>query len=140
MKVLLAVDGSEYTKRMLSYLATHHELLGENNVFTLLTVTPVIPGRISRFVDQATVKDWCAEVADQVLKPAQAFAAEQRWDSSTAHVQGRPAEAIVAYAEETRPDLIVMGSHGHSALGTMIMGSTVSGVLARCSVPVLLVR
>ena len=28
MKVLLAVDGSDHTKRMLSYLAAHDELLG----------------------------------------------------------------------------------------------------------------
>jgi nucleotide-binding universal stress UspA family protein len=39
-----------------------------------------------------------------------------------------------------KADLIVMGTHGHSALGSLITGSTVSGVLARCQTPVLLVR
>ena len=28
MKILIAVDGSDYTKRMLAYLAAHDELLG----------------------------------------------------------------------------------------------------------------
>ena len=28
MNILLAVDGSAYTKKMLAYLATHEELLG----------------------------------------------------------------------------------------------------------------
>jgi nucleotide-binding universal stress UspA family protein len=34
----------------------------------------------------------------------------------------------------------VMGSHGHSAFGSMLLGSVASGVLARCRVPVLMIR
>ena len=37
-------------------------------------------------------------------------------------------------------DLIVMGSHGHNALSSLVMGSVATKVLANCSVPVLLVR
>jgi nucleotide-binding universal stress UspA family protein len=33
-----------------------------------------------------------------------------------------------------------MGSHGQSALGNVVLGSVASGVLARCDVPVLLIR
>jgi nucleotide-binding universal stress UspA family protein len=33
-----------------------------------------------------------------------------------------------------------MGSHGHAALGNMILGSVAAGVLARCDAPVLLIR
>ena len=33
-----------------------------------------------------------------------------------------------------------MGSHGQSALGNLVMGSVATQVLARCKVPVLLVR
>ena len=43
-------------------------------------------------------------------------------------------------ARREKPDLIVMGSHGHSALAGMVLGSVVSGVLARCKAPVLLIR
>ena len=140
MDVLLAVDGSDYTKRMLAYLASHEELLGEGNRFTALTVTDAIPGRVARFVDKASVDDYGEEQADGVFKPIRAFAQQQHWDFSTAHVQGQPSQAIAAYALETKPDLIVMGSHGHSALANVVMGSTTSGVLALCRIPVLLVR
>ena len=37
-------------------------------------------------------------------------------------------------------ELILMGSHGHSALGKLVMGSVTTNVLAHCGVPVLLVR
>lgn len=140
MKVLLAVDGSDYTKRMLAYLAAHEELLGAGNVFTALTVTVAIPGRIGRFVDKATIDSYCDEEADEVFKPIRAFAQQQHWDFDTAHVQGPACEAIASYAHETKPDLIVMGTHGHSSLANIVMGSTVTGVLARCRIPVLLVR
>jgi nucleotide-binding universal stress UspA family protein len=36
--------------------------------------------------------------------------------------------------------MVVMGSHGHGALGALLMGSAAQRVLAKCSVPVLLVR
>ena len=37
MKVLLPVGGSDYTKRMLSYIAAHNELLGARHGYTLFT-------------------------------------------------------------------------------------------------------
>ena len=38
MNILLAVDGSAYTKKMLAYLATHEDLLGASHSYTVLTV------------------------------------------------------------------------------------------------------
>ena len=38
MKILLAVDGSSYTKKMLAYLMTHDELFGGHNDY--IEVTP----------------------------------------------------------------------------------------------------
>ena len=45
MKILLAVDGSAYTKKMLAYLATHAEMFGPNNAFSLITVQLPLPPR-----------------------------------------------------------------------------------------------
>ena len=44
MKILLAVDGSAYTKKMLAYLVTHKDMFVANS-FTLITVQPSIPPR-----------------------------------------------------------------------------------------------
>jgi hypothetical protein len=41
MKILLPVDGSDHTKRMLAYIAAHDELLGAAHEYTLVTV--VVP-------------------------------------------------------------------------------------------------
>jgi nucleotide-binding universal stress UspA family protein len=56
------------------------------------------------------------------------------------HAVGHAAEAIASVVDAEKPDLIVMGTHGHSALGNMLLGSVASGVLARCQVPVLLIH
>jgi nucleotide-binding universal stress UspA family protein len=55
-------------------------------------------------------------------------------------LRGHASEEIAVLANEASPDLIVMGSHGHSALGNVALGSVANGVLARCKTPVLLVR
>jgi nucleotide-binding universal stress UspA family protein len=53
---------------------------------------------------------------------------------------GDPASQIVAAAGQHGCDLIVMGTHGHSALGTLFMGSVAMRVIADSPVPVLMVK
>ena len=44
MKILVAADGSRYTKRLLAYLAAHDESFGsKEHRFTVLTVVAPIP-------------------------------------------------------------------------------------------------
>jgi nucleotide-binding universal stress UspA family protein len=140
MKILMPVDGSPYTRRMLDYLEAHPELLGSGHEFVAFTVVPPIPGHAARFVDRAIVDDYYRTHAEEVLQPVQEIATERGWNLRTAHGCGHPADVIAAFAASEKPDLIVMGTHGHSALGNVMLGSVVSGVLARCTQPVLLLR
>lgn len=140
MKILLPVDGSEFTKRMLGYVAAHDEFLGAQHEYTVFTAVAPIPVHAARFLDRSTLDDYYRERAEEVLAPVRRFAAQQGWNVRMVHVHGHAAEAIAAQAESERPDLIVMGTHGHSALGNLALGSVATGVLARCSVPVLLIR
>jgi nucleotide-binding universal stress UspA family protein len=50
------------------------------------------------------------------------------------------AQAIVDTAQEYGCDLIFMGSHGHSGLGKLLLGSVTSKVLALCDMPVFVYR
>jgi nucleotide-binding universal stress UspA family protein len=140
MKILLPVDGSEHTKRMLSYLAAHDELLGAGHEYTVFTAVMAIPPHATHFVDRKTLGLYYDEQAELVLKPVRAYAEQRNWRISWAHAHGHAADEIVAFATEQKIDLIVMGTHGHSALGNVILGSVTTGVLARCKIPVLLIR
>ena len=54
--------------------------------------------------------------------------------------QGEPAEEILRAAEERDCDFIVLGTHGRSGLGRVIMGSVAEAVLRRATCPVITMR
>jgi nucleotide-binding universal stress UspA family protein len=145
MKILLAVDGSAVSKRMLSYLAAHDELLGPKHSFSVLTVVPALPNFSNVALDRATMDEHYKTQADTVLHPIRAFIKQQAWQQQFGHTEmghavGQAAQAIAHKAESEGFDLVVMGTHGHSSLAQVVMGSVATGVLARCKVPVLLVH
>jgi nucleotide-binding universal stress UspA family protein len=140
MKTLLAVDGSDYTKRMLSYLATHKDFLGTAQACTVLYVVLPVPHRAAAFAGPEMVHGYYEDDARVVLEPIQAFMREQGIEASFVHKVGHPADEIASYAEAGNFDLVVMGSHGVGALKNLVLGSVATKVLARCTVPVLLVR
>jgi manganese transport protein len=51
-----------------------------------------------------------------------------------------PKKEIVRYANETKPDLVIMGAHGHGGLKDLIFGTTINPVRHNLSVPMLIVR
>lgn len=53
---------------------------------------------------------------------------------------GRAADVIVAEAEESHPDLIVIGSRGRGGVAAMILGSVSAEVVDRAPCPVLVAR
>ncbi|MEF9427589.1 MAG: universal stress protein, partial [Candidatus Mariimomonas ferrooxydans] len=61
--------------------------------------------------------------------------------SKTIIKSGHPVDEIVKEAEKLKADLIVMGSHGKSAVKAMVLGSVTYGVIHKdTKIPVLLVR
>ena len=139
MKVLLPVDGSAYTKRMLGWVAAHDEFFVAQTEFTALTVVPELP-RHAGYFELADVKGYYEARAEEVLEPVRAFIAQKGWRAHFEHRIGHPAEQIAAAATTADFDLIVLGSHGQSALVDLALGSVATGVLARCKTPVLLIR
>jgi nucleotide-binding universal stress UspA family protein len=140
MKILLPVDGSAHTKRMLGYVAAHDELFGPRHEYVALHAVPAIPVYAARFLDRGVLDEHYRDEARRVLDTVEAFARQQGWTLRTEHAVGPAAEAIAGFANAEKPDLIVMGTHGHSALGNVLLGSVATGVLARCRVPVLFVH
>jgi nucleotide-binding universal stress UspA family protein len=140
MKILLAVDGSEYTKKMLAYLATHDELFGTQHQYTLLTVNPQLPPRARAVVGKDMVEAYHRETAEKILAPVTQFLLRHGIDAKTVAKVGHAGETISKAADSGKFDLVVMGSHGHGTLGNLVMGSVATQVVAHCRVPVLLVR
>jgi nucleotide-binding universal stress UspA family protein len=54
--------------------------------------------------------------------------------------EGTPFYEIVRYAKEQNIDLIIMGTHGHTGLTHMLLGSVTEKVVRKAPCPVLTVR
>jgi nucleotide-binding universal stress UspA family protein len=140
MKILVPVDGSPFTKRMLAYLAAHDEWLGPAHQYTLLHVTPAVPPRAAAVLDKTTLQAYYAEESEKVFKPIRTFFAKQKLNAEFVAKVGPAADVIAALAAKGQFDLIMMGSHGHGVLGSMVLGSVTTKVMAHCETPVLIVR
>jgi nucleotide-binding universal stress UspA family protein len=140
MKVLMAVDGSEHTKKMLAYLATHEDLLGTPPEFLVLNVQPQIPTRAARAVGREIVQDFYRSNAEAVLSPVSKFLERHNATYKTKFVVGHAAEEIINVAKGIKADIIVMGSHGHGTFGSLLLGSVAQKVLSSSHVPVLVIR
>lgn len=140
MKILLAVDGSSYTKKMLAYLTTHDELFSPNNDYTIFTVQPTLPPRARAAVGKEIVEHYYKEESEKVIAPVSKFLVRHGIDAKSSWKVGPAGETIGKFADSGKFDLLIMGSHGHGALVNLVMGSVATNVLAHSKIPVLLVR
>ena len=140
MKVLIAVDGSEYTKKALAFLVANDEFLGTGGEVVVLNVQAPMPPRVVTMVGGAVVDDYHADEADKVLKPVNAFLERHPVRFRSSWVVGQAGEEIVKAARAEKAQLIVMGTHGHGLLGRALMGSVAQRVVTGSDVPVLLVK
>jgi nucleotide-binding universal stress UspA family protein len=140
MKILVAADGSDYTKRMLGYLAAHDEWLGPAHQYTVVNTVPAVPPRATAVLDRELLRSYYADTAEAVFKPIRAFFKKQGITAEFVAKVGNAGEMISKLAEAQKFDLLIMGSHGHGALGNLVLGSVASRVLAGCKTPVLIVR
>ena len=140
MKILLAADGSKFTKKALAFLVNNEGLAGPDSELVVLNVQPPVPPRVKSMLGAAAVADYHRDEAEKVLKPIERFLTRHKVTFTTRWVAGSPTQEILRAATNTKTQLIVMGTHGHGLLGRALMGSVAQKVLAECTVPVLMVK
>jgi nucleotide-binding universal stress UspA family protein len=75
------------------------------------------------------------EEAEKKLQHMEALAHGVRVEAQV--MEGDPVDMILRAAEETRTDVIVMGTHGRTALARLLLGSVAESVLRKAPCPVL---
>lgn len=136
MKVLIAYDGSDPARVALTDL-TQAGLPEKVDAFVLTVAETALFRTISPDSDRNV----------GALRDAASIAAHGReylrrlfplWDIASESIPGSAASGIVGKAEEWGADLVVIGSHGRSLPGRLILGSVSHGVVngTRCSVRV----
>ena len=145
--LLIATDGSELGDKAVAAgveLAKAHG----SKILVLTSTDPVATGigagGFGTFdagpIIAQLEEDYAAQ-AKKLLEDAKAKLGAAGIAAETIHVpRHRPADAILEAAQARGIDTIVMGSHGRRGLGRLLLGSQASEVLARSSVPVLIVK
>ena len=87
-------------------------------------MSAAVPPHAARYLDRSTLDDYYTNEAEQVLQPVREFARQKGWQLEAVRMSGYPPDALAAHANAGVYDLIVMGTHGHSALGNAILAAT----------------
>jgi nucleotide-binding universal stress UspA family protein len=131
MKVLIAVDSSIASQRVLEEVAARPWPGG--TAFSVVTAVDVAPfAALPSFIQGAKTE------GEKIVKAGAERLVRASQDVGSQVFVGNPRKAVSAYAVEWGADLILVGSHGHSAIGRFLLGSVAQGILraAPCSVEV----
>ena len=140
MNILLAVDGSRYTKKALAFLLANENLRDPVADLLIFHAQSPLPPHVAKHLGQQACADYYRDQAQQIFRPIDTFMRRHEVPFSTDWKVGVPSEEILKAARKHKAHLIVMGTHGHGLLGRMLMGSVAQRVVADSPVPVLLVK
>lgn len=54
-------------------------------------------------------------------------------------VEGSPLHSVLDYVNSSEADLVVLGSHGHGVVASLLLGSVAEGMIRKATVPTLVV-
>jgi nucleotide-binding universal stress UspA family protein len=140
--IVVGTDFSVCAARALSHAVSLAQLSGAKVHLVHVLLEPVQALDVAAalpYPDVEVRKEW--EGAARARLDREVKAAEKRGVATTAEIRwGRPSDTIVETATRLKATLIVLGTHGRSALEKLLLGSTAERVLRISPVPVLTVR
>jgi nucleotide-binding universal stress UspA family protein len=141
-RILVPTDFSKFSQSALVYAAAFAEKFGaqldllhvvQNLSLIIPEVLPVEPPPLPS-VEQLTTAVQSA--FDRIVAENQLENLVTRREVR----EGAPFYEIIRYAREAPVDLIVMGTHGHTGLAHVLLGSVTEKVVRKAPCPVLTVR
>lgn len=141
-KILVPTDFSKHSQNAIKYATAFAEKFGAElhvlhvvqdlSVFVpdAINITPLVTPPIEQLLTSVRT------ALDRLVKDHEL----QKYKVHKVAVEGTPFYEIIRYAKENATDLIIMGTHGHSGLVHVLMGSVAEKVVRKAPCPVLTVR
>ena len=60
-------------------------------------------------------------------------------DATSQIAEGSPLHALLDYVKDSDADFVVLGSHGHGVIASLLLGSVAEGMVRKATVPTLIV-
>ena len=138
--ILVPVDFSPATRAVLSAARKLADVTGDRVVLLHVVVPPVISTDYGLTLDMMheTLVAF-RKTGEQQLAHLEQELATHEVEVSSRQVDGYPSAQILDQARRLRADYIVLGSHGHTAIYDLLVGSTTHTVLQNAPCPVLIV-
>jgi nucleotide-binding universal stress UspA family protein len=145
-KILVPLDGSKVSHKAAKYAVNLAKQTGAS--LTLLSVFDIrfifnqeVGASASPTHLKESIEDYLKQAAQSFIDEIAKTCKRDGIQYKSAIRRGHPVEEIVNEAIKTKADLIVMGSHGKSAVKAAILGSVAYGVIHKdAKIPVLIVR
>jgi nucleotide-binding universal stress UspA family protein len=136
-EIVVAIDGSEGSEAAIKEAIQLASAVGAQLTFAYVRKPPSsLLG--SPYYECHLARDlgWARAQVDAALERAREASLEARGEV----LEGNPVDEILSFADNSRADLIVMGSRGHGALAGALLGSVSSGVVQHANLPVLVAK
>ena len=147
MRVLFATDGAKQSDSAVD--AFEKLALNDGDEIKVLSVidvgVPVAADIYGGYLPdttelEKTAKENAEKVLDQTAERLRTIVGNKKIDITTEILFGSPESRIVETADEWKPDLVVVGSHGYSGWERLLIGSVSDSVVHHAPCSVLVVR
>ncbi len=140
-QILVPVDFSDSSKEAVDFAQTLAQKFGAKLIL-LHAFEPPAPAVPSGFFDTAPLRAAARASAERLLDAFRSQRAnlDPNVPVAAVLVEQSPAPAIIEYAGQHSVDMIVLGSHGHTALRQLLLGGVAEKVVRHAPCPVLMVR
>lgn len=140
LRVMLAVDGSEPALRAARQLAAWRGWLGELDVQMVYVQQPLTVLETILPPHRDVIEQWSTRGAEKATQAARDELARAGVRQHLHLSVGEAHREIVLLAEQTKSELLVLGTRGRGAAHHALFGSVALKAAAASSVPVLLVK
>ncbi len=137
--IVIATDGSENSKRAISYGIEIAKLSGAT-VHALYVVDTVNFSSIPMDVGWETMYETLRGEGERAISEVKERGEIAGVEVREVLLEGHPSDEIINFAENNNADLVVVGTLGKTGLDRFLMGSVAEKVVRGSKVPVLVVR
>ena len=139
MRILVPVDESLHSRRVIEFISHRETLLGASPEIELVNVQYSIPETIIHLFGMEAVKQYYLEAGKKVFDEVAPEALRRRGVTERV-LYGETGKVLAEEAETFKADLIVMGTRGLNPMRGLLLGSVSNSLLSRTKVPMLLLR
>jgi universal stress protein A len=125
-KIICAVDFSDPSDALVEYAASMHGTAAE---LILLHIEPI----------EAESEELLKKLLHEFSRYSELLSQHHARALFTVR-HGDPAAGILDYAREEMADMILIGSHGNTAIGRLLVGSTAETLMRKAHCPVIILK